>query len=79
PTLDKPVTVKIPAGSRSGRTLRLRGRGVPARSGAGDLLVTVEVAVPTAPTPEQRDLVQSLASVSDGDALRAALFAGSVS
>ncbi len=79
PTLDKPVTVKIPAGSRSGRTLRLRGRGVPARGGAGDLLVTVEVAVPTAPTPEQRDLVQSLASVSDGDALRAALFAGSVS
>jgi molecular chaperone DnaJ len=79
PTLDKPVTVKIPAGSRSGRTLRLRGRGVPAQGGAGDLLVTVEVAVPTAPTPEQRDLVQSLASVSDGDALRAALFAGSVS
>ncbi|MHB1930807.1 MAG: J domain-containing protein [Acidimicrobiales bacterium] len=79
PTLDRPVTLKVPAGTRSGRTLRLRGRGVPARSGAGDLLVTVEVAVPTAPSPAQRGLVESLASVSDGDALRAALFAGSAS
>ncbi len=79
PTLGRPVTLKVPAGTRSGRTLRLRGRGVPARGGAGDLLVTIEVVVPTAPTPEQRGLVESLASVSDGDALRAALFAGSAS
>ena len=46
PTLDGPVTVKVPAGSQSGRTLRVRGRGVPASVGVGDLLVTVEVAVP---------------------------------
>ena len=79
PTLEHPVTLKVPAGSRSGRTLRLRGRGVPARSGAGDLLVTLEVAVPLEPSPEQADLVRSLASVSDGEALRAARFAGSSS
>ncbi|GAC81177.1 molecular chaperone DnaJ [Gordonia malaquae] len=48
PTLDGTVGVKIPAGTSDGRTLRLKGRGVPKRSGgAGDLLVTVKVAVPS--------------------------------
>ncbi len=79
PTLDKPVTVKVPAGSRSGRNLRLRGRGVPTRGGAGDLLVTLEVAVPRSPAPEERRLVESLAAVTDGESLRSALFAGSPS
>ncbi|AQA23508.1 chaperone protein DnaJ [Rhodococcus sp. MTM3W5.2] len=47
PTLDGRVGVKIPAGTVDGRILRVRGRGVPKRSGgAGDLLVTVKVAVP---------------------------------
>ena len=47
PTLDAPVSLRIAPGTPSGRTLRVRGRGVPTKSGAGDLLVTVEVAVPT--------------------------------
>jgi molecular chaperone DnaJ len=47
PTLDGTVTLKVPAGTASGRTFRVRGRGVQRRNGtAGDLLVTVEVAVP---------------------------------
>ncbi len=47
PTLEGRVGVKVPAGTADGRTLRVRGRGVPKRSGgAGDLLVTVKVAVP---------------------------------
>lgn len=47
PTLDNPVRVKVPAGTPDGRTLRVRGRGVPKRGGtAGDLLVTVQVTVP---------------------------------
>ncbi len=47
PTLDgATVKVRIPAGTRPGRTFRVKGRGVPAKKGAGDLLVTVEVAVP---------------------------------
>jgi molecular chaperone DnaJ len=47
PTMDGAVTLKIPAGTASGRTFRIRGRGVPKRSGgSGDLLVTAEVAVP---------------------------------
>lgn len=47
PTLEGRVGVKIPPGTTDGRVLRVRGRGVPKRSdGAGDLLVTVKVAVP---------------------------------
>ncbi len=46
PTLDNHVKVKVPAGTPNGRTLRVKGRGVPKRSGAGDLLVTVQVTVP---------------------------------
>ena len=47
PTLEGSVGVKIPPNTTDGRTLRVRGRGVPKRSGgAGELLVTVKVAVP---------------------------------
>jgi molecular chaperone DnaJ len=49
PTLDGgTVSVKIPAGTASGRVLRVRGKGVARRDGTkGDLLVRVEVTVPT--------------------------------
>ncbi|MBC2640775.1 molecular chaperone DnaJ [Rhodococcus sp. 3A] len=47
PTLDSHVSVKIPAGTPSGRTFRIRERGVRCRNEKpGDLLVTVQVAVP---------------------------------
>jgi len=49
PTLDgdRKVTLKVKAGTPSGRVLRVRGRGIQRRDGrAGDLLVTVQVAVP---------------------------------
>ncbi|WAL45668.1 molecular chaperone DnaJ [Rhodococcus pyridinivorans] len=47
PTLDGRVGLKIPPGTADGRVLRVRGRGVPKRGGgAGDLLVTVKVAIP---------------------------------
>ena len=47
PTLDGTVGVRVPKGTADGRILRVRGRGVPKRSGgSGDLLVTVKVAVP---------------------------------
>jgi molecular chaperone DnaJ len=47
PTLDGKVGVRVPKGTADGRILRVRGRGVPKRSGgSGDLLVTVKVAVP---------------------------------
>ncbi|MGA9870069.1 MAG: molecular chaperone DnaJ [Rhodococcus sp. (in: high G+C Gram-positive bacteria)] len=47
PTLDGRVGVKVPPGTVDGRVLRVRGRGVPKKAGtAGDLMVTVKVAVP---------------------------------
>lgn len=47
PTLDgDPVRLKVPAGTPSGRVLRVKGRGVKTSSGTGDLLATVQVAVP---------------------------------
>jgi molecular chaperone DnaJ len=62
PTLDGVVTVRVPAGTPSGRTLRVRGRGVPRRDGGiGDLLVTVDVHVPTTLTPEARRAIEELA------------------
>jgi molecular chaperone DnaJ len=68
PTLDEPVSLRVPAGTPSGKTFRVKGRGVPAgrRSGAGDLLVTVVVDVPSKLTKEQRAAVEQLAAVSDG-------------
>ena len=60
PTLDKPVTLKIPAGTRSGRTFRVRGHGSP----GGDLLVTVEVAVPQTLSDEERAAIEKLAAAS---------------
>ena len=67
PTLDGNVSLKVPAGTASGRTLRVRGRGVPGKGRAGDLLVTVEVAVPVRLTPEQRELLEKLAVAMDED------------
>jgi molecular chaperone DnaJ len=67
PTLDgDPVTLRLPPGTRSGRTFRVRGKGVHAGKARGDLLVTVEVAVPTALSDAQRRAVEELAAASDG-------------
>ena len=72
PTLDDPVTLRIPAGTSSGQTFRVKGRGVPGpgRSGPGDLLVTAEVAVPKKLTDEQRAAVEQYARASHEDPRR---------
>ncbi|HET6665013.1 MAG TPA: molecular chaperone DnaJ [Acidimicrobiales bacterium] len=63
PTLEgDSVKVRIPAGTRSGRTFRVRGKGVAARRKTGDLLVTVEVAVPQKLSAEERRAVEALAA-----------------
>jgi molecular chaperone DnaJ len=64
PTLGAPVSLRIPPGTRSGRIFRVRGHGVPASSGAGDLLVTVEVTVPEQLSEAQREAVEALAAAS---------------
>jgi molecular chaperone DnaJ len=76
PTLDAPVTVRIPPGTPSGKVMRVRGKGVAGDGGRkpGDLLVTVEVHVPGKLTEAQGDAIKALATVFDEDP-RAALFA----
>lgn len=74
PTLDGgPVKVRIPAGTRSGRTFRVRGKGVEARRKTGDLLVTVEVAVPQKLSADERKAIEALAAAADGRSPRAHL------
>ena len=68
PTLEgDPVTLKVPPGTRPGRTFRVKGRGVPAagRAATGDLLVTVEVAVPSKLSSAERKAVEALAAATD--------------
>ncbi len=69
PTLDGgPVRLKVPAGTPNGRTFRVRGRGVRSGAATGDLLVTVEVAVPTHLSDEARSaLLEYQAHAGDGD------------
>lgn len=74
PTLDGgSVRVKVPEGTPSGRTLRVRGRGVPSPKGAGDLLVTIQVVVPQRLSDEARKAVESFAHATDGVDVRAEL------
>jgi molecular chaperone DnaJ len=51
----------------------VKGRGVPAAHGAGDLLVTVEVAVPQKLSDAEREAIQALASASGDESPRAYL------
>jgi molecular chaperone DnaJ len=63
PTLEGTTTLRIPEGTQSGRTIRLRERGVPfiRGMGRGDLIYTVVVQTPTNLTAEQRGLLDQLA------------------
>ena len=57
-TLDGAVEITLPPGANKGRTLRLRGKGMPGPSGAGDLLVTPRVALPERADPELEALAK---------------------
>jgi len=65
PSLTEPVTLKIPPGTRQGRTFRVKGRGITSGSSTGDLLVTVDVVVPAHLTEDQRHAVEALAKTLD--------------
>lgn len=60
PTLGGKVDLKIPRGSRSGQTLRLKGRGLPGRPD-GDQYVALEIVAPPADTPEAESLYRQMA------------------
>jgi molecular chaperone DnaJ len=63
PTLDGHESVKVPEGTQTGTTLRLKGHGMPDVSGRGkgDLFATVQVQTPKKLSKEQRHLVEQLA------------------
>lgn len=69
------VRVKVPAGTPSGRTLRVRGHGVRTAKQTGDLLVTVQVAVPQRVDGPAREALETFAARTDGDDPRADLLA----
>ncbi|MFN2478565.1 MAG: molecular chaperone DnaJ [Pseudonocardiaceae bacterium] len=81
PTMDGPdsdgtVKLKVPAGTASGRTLRVRGKGIAGRHGrTGDLLVTLQVAVPTKLDREAKEALEAYTKATAGDNPRAELFA----
>jgi curved DNA-binding protein len=65
-TLDKPVLLTVPAGTRSGRKLRLRGRGLAnAKKERGDLYALVRIDIPATLTDRERELYKELASQSN--------------
>ncbi|MER5969668.1 molecular chaperone DnaJ [Streptomyces sp. NPDC002055] len=76
PTLGgPPVTLKLPAGTPNGRTMRARGKGAVRKDGTrGDLLVTVEVSVPKDLGDEAREALEAFAEATAGEDPRAELF-----
>jgi molecular chaperone DnaJ len=68
PTLESPVSVKIAPGTASGRKMRVKGKGVKRANGhTGDLIVTVEVAVPAKLSPAARDALENFALTQQAD------------
>ncbi len=58
PTLDGAVELAIPPGTTSGRTFRIKGKGLPAKDGAGDLYASVRVALPETADAELEELMR---------------------
>jgi molecular chaperone DnaJ len=62
PTLEGPVTIRIPPGTRHGRTLRIRGRGLRRDGRVGDLLAHVEIVVPHELSDAERGALAAFAA-----------------
>lgn len=71
PTLEGEEQFDIPPGTQTGTIFRLRGRGVPhlRREGRGDLLILVQVEIPSRLTREQRELFRKLAATLDQESV----------
>jgi len=66
PTLENPVSIKVPPGTQNGQRLRVRGHGLPLASGPrGDLFVVLRVEVPKQITPREKELWEQLARESN--------------
>ncbi|ADX74773.1 J domain-containing protein [Pseudarthrobacter phenanthrenivorans] len=76
PTIEgEKVRVRVPAGTPSGRTLRVKGKGVKTSKGTGDLLVTIDVAVPKNLNKEAEAAVKAFAEATAGADVREGLAA----
>lgn len=73
PTLDSTVKIGVPAGSSSGRVLRLRGRGVKTAKQTGDLLVELVIEVPEELSDEAKAAVEAYQTATQGFDPRAEL------
>lgn len=68
PTLTGPVRLKIPPGSQSKQKMRLKGKGLPTRSGAnGDQFVILDIVVPSSVSAEEKHLFEELAKLKHSD------------
>ncbi|AGL02739.1 DnaJ C-terminal domain-containing protein [Desulfoscipio gibsoniae] len=66
PTLDGPVLMKVPPGTRFGKRLRLRGKGLPVREGRGDQYVRIKIDIPGQLSAEEEQLYRQLAELRKG-------------
>jgi curved DNA-binding protein len=64
PTPSGVIDLKIPANSQAGKKLRLKGRGIPAKT-AGDLYLVLQISLPPADDPETRKLYERMQKQSD--------------
>lgn len=80
PTVDGVVKLRIPAGTPSGRTFRIRGRGIPAPAGAppesaGDLLIEIQIVLPPIRDERSRQLLREFGAINE-DNVRSFMFEG---
>ena len=73
PTLHGPVRMRIPAGTQGGRTLRLTGKGVKTKSGAGDQLCRIQIVIPPALPADITEQIEASYPENPRSSLRTAL------
>ncbi len=66
PTMDGPVVMKVPAGIRAGKRMRLKGKGLPHQKGRGDEYVVISIDIPEHLTAEEEQLYRQLAALRKG-------------
>ncbi len=67
PTLTSAVRLRVPAGTSNGRKFRVKGAGVQRKDAVGDLIVTVEVAVPQKLSAEAKTALEAFAAAQTSD------------
>jgi molecular chaperone DnaJ len=76
PTLTGNVNLKIPAGSQSGKLLRLRGKGIPRINShmVGDQMVKIQIETPVKPSKQEREIYKQLADYYSSQKKKGSIF-----